>query len=167
MQPMDVHDYLIDQEGHDWSELLSDWGWLLPQEFTLWLVNRFGDLFLVLDDGSVHMLDVGSGTLERLADSRDAFADKIDESDNAAEWLMIPLVDACVSAGLTLGPGECYGFKHPPVLGGPYEVQNTEICDMAVHYSINGQTHHQIKDLPDGTQVNFKLGGDEPSAKES
>ena len=50
---MNVSDYLIDQEGKDWAELLSDWGILLPSSFTVWLVNRFGDVLAVFDDDRV------------------------------------------------------------------------------------------------------------------
>jgi hypothetical protein len=46
-------------------------------------MNRFGDLFVVFGDGTVHMLDVGAGTLNKLANSRDDFASKLDEGDNA------------------------------------------------------------------------------------
>jgi hypothetical protein len=68
---MDINDYLIDQTEKDWGALLRDWVPPLPSSFTLWLVNRFGDAFVVSDDdGSVHMLDVGGGTLARVADNR-------------------------------------------------------------------------------------------------
>ncbi len=86
----------------DWSSALSGWSWLVPPEFTLWLVNRFCDLFLVVPDGSVHILDVGSGILTRLADDRDDFSRRIDEGNNAADWLMIPLVDELAASGLSL-----------------------------------------------------------------
>ncbi|MEM1260851.1 MAG: DUF1851 domain-containing protein [Pseudomonadota bacterium] len=150
---MDVNDYLIDQAGHDWPTLLEDWSWLLPETFTLWLVNRFGDLFIVVDDGSVHMLDCGAGSITRLADDRDHFASLIGESDNAGNWLMIALVDDCVAAGLTLAGSEIYSYKTPPNLGGEYAVANTEIADLAVHFSVNGQLQERIKDLPVGTTI--------------
>ncbi len=97
---MSVHDYLIDHIGFDWAHLLSGWERLLPTEFTVWLMNRFGDLFLILPDGSVSMLDIGAGSLTKLAESRDEFSRKIDEGDNAEDWLMIPLVDRLVAAGI-------------------------------------------------------------------
>lgn len=114
---MDVSDYLIDHSNVDWAGVLSPWHWLLPEELTVWLMNRFGDLFIVLDDGSVHMFDVGGGTFERIAESRDGFRAEIDQGDNANLWLMVPLVDKLVAAGKSLRPGYCYSYITPPVLG--------------------------------------------------
>jgi hypothetical protein len=151
---MDINNYLIDQTEKDWGALLRDWVPPLPSSFTLWLVNRFGDAFVVSDDdGSVHMLDVGGGTLARVADNRAHFADLLDVDDNASDWLMIPLVDACREAGMSLQRGQCYGFKIPPVLGGKYEVANAEPTDLAVHYSFLADIYKQTKDLPDGTPI--------------
>jgi hypothetical protein len=150
---MNINDYLIDQAGYDWASLLRDWMPPLPQSFTLWLVNRFADTFVVFEDESVHMLDVGAGTLARLADNRDDFASKLDEGDNANIWLMIPLVDACREAGMTLPAGQCYGYKIPPCLGGQYELSNVELTDIAIHYSFLADIYRQTKDLPDGTPV--------------
>ena len=72
---MNLRDYLIDQAGKDWAQLLCDWAPPLPLSFTLWLVNRFGDAFVVTEDGAVSMLDVGAGSFERLADNRDHFSE--------------------------------------------------------------------------------------------
>ena len=148
-----INDYLIEQSGIDWPVVLSGWSWLLPSNFTLWIVNRFADLFLVLPDGSVHMLDVGVGVLNRVADSRDDFCIKIDEIENANEWLMIPLVDKLVAAGISLRPGHCYGFKVPPVLGGQYTVENVGPLPIGDYLTGYGSIHQQLRDVPDGTQV--------------
>jgi hypothetical protein len=82
------------------------WAELLPQTFTMWLVNRFGDAFIIAEDGSVHHLDITGGTLHRLADTRDQFALLMDVPQNANNWLMIPLVDHCVRLGMSLQPGQ-------------------------------------------------------------
>ena len=66
---MNIRNYLIDQGGKDWGELLSGWLGVLPASFTVWLVNGFGDVFAVFEDGSAHILDVGTGVMECLADS--------------------------------------------------------------------------------------------------
>ena len=117
------------------------------------MVNRFGDLFIVLDDGTVHMLDVGGATLKLVADDREHFGTIIDEGNNANDWLMIPLVDKCVAAGLHLSKGQIYSYQTPPILGGDYTVDNAEVCDLEVHFSVLGQIQNKVKDLPDGTTV--------------
>ncbi len=154
---MSIRDYLIDHRGLDWPSLFAEWTWLVPNEFTVWIMNRFGDLFLVFDDGSVHMLDVGGGCLVRVANSRDDFQTKVAEDDNANDWFMIPLIDRLLVAGMTLKQGECYSYKQPPVLGGDYTVENTCVLPIAEHYGAYGSIHNQIKDLPDGTQVVLKV----------
>jgi hypothetical protein len=148
---MNLRDYLIDQAGKDWARLLSDWAPPLPLDFTLWLVNRFGDAFVVTEDGAVSMLDVGAGSLQRLADNRDHFCELLDVDNNANVWLMIPLVDECVAAGMILAAHQCYGFKIPPVLGGKYQIDNVAPTDLAVHYGLLADIYRQTKDLPDGT----------------
>lgn len=70
--------YLIDQSGIDWSKKLASWFWLLPTKSTRWLVTRFADLFLVLPDGTVHMLEAGVGTLAKVSESREEFGTQID-----------------------------------------------------------------------------------------
>ena len=143
-----LSDYTLPIEGVDWNDLLASWAWLLPDDFTLWIVNRFGDLFLVVEDGAVHRMDVGCGSLEKLAESRDSFSNVIDEGDNANDWLMIPLVDELVAAGRTLGPGECYSYLQLPVLGGDYKVANTRVVTLADHYKTFGPLHERLKDSP-------------------
>ena len=150
-------DYIIDHQSLDWATILVDWDWLLPEEFSVWLMNRYGDLFLIFDDGSVHLLDIGAATIERLAESREDFSFKIDEDNNANDWLMIPLVDRLVEAGKTLQAGQCYSFVISPILGGEYSVENTAILSIGEHYSVYASIHQQIKDLPDGTQVVLKI----------
>jgi hypothetical protein len=155
--PMSVHDYLLDHSSADWAEVLRPWHWLLPGEFTIWLINRYGDIFFVLDDGTVHMFDVGGGTVKQIAGDRDNFMSLIDEDDNANQWFMIPLVDKLVAAGVVLEPGCCYGFRQPPVLGGDYTVANTVVIPIGKYFLGYARLHEQFKDLPDGTEVKVRL----------
>lgn len=152
-----LHDYLIEQGDLNWSAILAEWSWLLPPEFTLWLVNRFSDLFLVLPDGSVHMLEVGAGSLTRLADSREEFCAQMDEDDVAENRLLIPLVDNLVAQGVTLLPGQCYAFKIPPVLAGEYTVENVAPLSITDYLGAYASIHLQLRDVPDGAQVVLKL----------
>ena len=128
---------------------------------TIWFVNRFGDIFAALDDGSIHMLDVGGGTFKPIANSRDDFSIMLNEDSYANQWLMIPLIDSLVDAGKQLRHGYCYGYLQSPVLGGDYTVENTTVIPISEHYGLNASIHTQIKDLPDGSMVRLKVDNDE------
>jgi len=154
---MNIHDYLIDQTGLDWPSLLEEWRWLLPPRFSVWLFTRAGDLFIKLPDGSIHMLEVGSGELNRVADSRDDACAKIDTPGVADEWLMIPVVDQLVASGCVLGPGQCYSYNVLPVLGGSYKAEDRVLLPIREHFGAWGSLHRQIADLPDGTQVQIEV----------
>jgi hypothetical protein len=155
---MNLPDYLIDQEGYEWSKIVADWSWLLPSSFTIWMVNRFGDLFLVPDDGSVQFLDIGAGTISVLAPNKEAFYSLVDKGNNADNWFLISLTDSCVDAGLTLQFGQCYAFKVPPVLGGQYERENIEPGSLVVNHALLAQIHEQVRGLPDGATVDVVVG---------
>ena len=95
--------------------------------------------------------------MKKIAESRDDFANKLDEGDNANQWLMIPLIDRLVTSGLTLREGQCYSYKQPPVLGGDYSVENTCVLPIPEHFGAYASIHSQIKDMPDGTEVVIKV----------
>jgi hypothetical protein len=132
---MNIHDYILAGEGIEWRSLLSLWIPPLPEKFSLWFVNRFGDAFVATPDGSILQLDVGAGTCMIAARSRDEFARLLDLPAYRERWLRASIVDSCVRADIRLAPGECYGFKIPPVLKGTYEVSNLVPAKLDAHYS--------------------------------
>jgi hypothetical protein len=142
---MNIDEYLIDQSGRDWVAMLSGWSEILPASFTVWLVNRFGDVVAVLDDESVHLLDIGVGTFARVAGSRKRFAELMNIPKNANNWLAIPLVDRCAAAGLVLGPWQCYGYKIPPLLGGEYSAENVALVDLAENYGVLAEVWRRVR----------------------
>jgi len=154
---MNIHDYLIDQTGLDWPALLDEWRWLLPPKFTVWLLTRTGDLFIKLPDGSIHMLDVGSGELSRVADSREDACAKIDQPGVAEEWLMIPVVDQLVASGCVLGPGQCYSYKMLPILGGSYAPEGRALLPIREHFGAWGGLNRKVSDLPDGAEIQIEV----------
>jgi hypothetical protein len=96
---VNVNDYLIEQARWDWQIMFAGWAEILPDTFTIWLVNRFAEVFFIAEDGSIHFLDITGGTLDRVADSREDFAVLMDVPDNANNWLMVPVVDECGHSG--------------------------------------------------------------------
>lgn len=154
---MNIHNYLIAHENCDWATMLRHWHWRLPPKFKVWLVNRFGDLFLILPNNSVQRLDIGTGTLSKVAENRDEFSRMADDPEKINDWFLIPVVDQLVASGKTLKPGECYCYRMLPILGGGYTVADFEVKDLAYVYAAFGPIHEKIKDLPDGTNIEFEV----------
>lgn len=149
-----LSDYLLDQEGYAWGELLAPYTPPLPSSFTLFIATRFLDFFLTYQDGSIHWLDTSGVSITKVAGSRSEFEARIETE--YANWLSVPLVDEAVARGLILGPGQCYSFKIPPFLGGAYEIDNVEVSDLDVALTLLGQLFQQTKDLPDGTPITVR-----------
>ena len=154
---MNIHAYLIEHRGFDWRKLCANWHWRLPGKFTVWMMNRFGDLFIKMDDGRILCLRLEDGSLECLAQTKDEFCTKLDDEEIANDWLLIPLVDSLVAAGKILKEGECYAFVQLPLLGGEYDVGNIVVRTVEFQYAALGPIHEQLKDVPDGTSVSFKF----------
>jgi hypothetical protein len=134
--------------------VLDDWRWLIGPSLKLWHVTKAGDAFLRDPvNGSVHFLDLVSGTVERIAESECDFEAKIATREHAQRWLMPDVVNGQAMLGVRPGMNQCLSFKKPPVLGRELEPDNFETCDVLVHFSITGQIHRQVKDLPSGTKI--------------
>ena len=145
------------------EELLSDWRWLIDDAYSPLLMTAFGDLFLKSETGGVYFLDLVSGEFNRVAATVNEFETLLRNPEKVEEWLMPDLVMSLREQGMTLEDRECYGYKIPPVLGGEISVENVEPSDLAVYFSILGQIHHQVHDLPPGTPITgFTVDGEEP-----
>ncbi len=154
---MQLEDYLIDPTSYNWNAIVKTWKWLLPETFEIWLVNRFGDLFMVLADGSVHWLQTDSGNLVMLAASEKDFEFLIRQGDNFNQWFLASLVDHLVAHQITLAPGQCYGYIALPRLGGAYDLNNIRPISMAEYLSFLGKIYDQLRHYPDGTNVEIKI----------
>ena len=151
----DIRDYLLEHAAWDWAALLQHWTWLVPAKFAPWMVNRFGDVIMTLPDGSIHHLDVGNGSIERVADNREAFSSLCDDPEQANFFLMIPLVDQLVAAGRVLERGHCYSYRVAPAFGGTYTLDNVVVKAVPDHFDAFGPLHMLTKDVPDGTRIEF------------
>ncbi len=154
---MQIQDYLVDQTGLNWESLLDEWGWLLPSSFRVWLLTRAGDLFIVVPDGQVQMLDVGAGTLQQVAPTFEQFCDQLEKPTMADKYLMIPIVDALLKAGVVLGPEQCYSYRELPAFGGTYGAENRMPFPIREHFGGWGAVHRQIADASDGSAVQLEI----------
>jgi len=150
------NDLTVNFEHLDRSKILEDWKWLIGSSLPI-LITSVGDAFLQNESGEIFWLITGSAEFEKVADTPDEFKSKLEDNEIVHEWFLIPVVAQLKGQGILLESGKLYGFKKLPVLGGQYEADNFELTDIEVHFAMSGQMNYQIKDLPDGTKVNFEL----------
>ena len=149
-----LNDLTVNFSHLDREAILEDWRWLIGAQKQPILISAIGDAFLQdPEDGGIHLLDVGSGTLEPIAASVSEFQELLRDTEFVTNVLVPQIVVETRNAGKPLGPGEVYSFEHPPVLGGEYSAENMVPTDILVHFSIMGQIHRQVKDLPPGTPI--------------
>jgi hypothetical protein len=148
-----VNDYFAETSVSG-DEILADWRWLIGPKAQLCHVTKAGDAILRDPaDGSIHFLDTIAGMVQRIARDESDFNSLVTANANAEKWLMREIVNGQAVLGMRPGRDECLSFQHPPALGGELHPDNIEVCNISVHFSIAGQIHRQIKDLPPGTPI--------------
>jgi len=153
---INLNDLTVNFNNIPGNKLTEDWTWLIGTDKTPILVSVIGDMFLQDDHNKIYWLDVGRGILELVSEGIKDFEEKLKDIEQVNEWLMIDLTTELLS-DKKLMEGQLYSYKKLPIIGGDYSVDNFEPMDIEVHFSFAGQIHKQIKDLPDGTNVGFKI----------
>jgi Domain of unknown function (DUF1851) len=149
-----LSDLTVNIDDLDSERLLDDWRWLIGPSKRLVLVSAIGDAFLQDDgDGSIHLLDTAAGSCSLVAQDAGEFRSLLADSAWVTDNLAALVIADFLGNDLRLERGEIYSWKRPPVLGGEYELANAETSDIAVHFSITGQIHQQVRDLPAGTPI--------------
>jgi len=144
---------VIDFTEIDNNEIIKNWIWLIGEDKSPIMISCIGDMFLEGTGGKVYWLNVGDGTIEEVANSKEEFLSKMNESEISANWFMFGLVSEIYDSGLTPKPGKLFSYKVPPVVGGEYVPDNFEIKDIIEHFDFSGDLHKKIKDLPEGTPI--------------
>lgn len=146
-------DFFIDANSLNLTELLTEWRWLVPDDYQPFAVSALGDMFLRVSNGQVYWLDTVRGSLDQVASSLDEYQQLLRTEEKAYQWFSVNLIAALKSKGIIPGPDQCYSFKHFPILGGAVDPSNIELTNVYVHFGMLGEIHKQVKDLPPGTKI--------------
>ncbi len=151
---MTLDDLIAPFTSDQQATVLSDWTWLTGDDKAPILLTASGNAFLQsAADGSVHELDTAEGWTKPLFGTVDELREKLTDRDFVAEHFHVQFVGELRAAGKLLQPGQVYSYKTPLVLGGSTDIENVEVCDLEVHFSVSGQIFRQVRDLPAGTQI--------------
>ena len=136
------------------DQLLSDWAWMVGSSRLPILLTASGDAFLQdKANGSISVLDVAAGELIPVAKSLGEFQRLLADRTFVLNHFAVEMVSDLRRSGRLLGPGQIYSFRKPPILGGEYTLENIEVTDIEVHFSIAGQLHKQVHGRAPGTPV--------------
>lgn len=153
----DYNTYIIPLDDIDLSGILKTWIWLTGEDKTVIALTKSGDALLKDNDNKLHFLNTSVGELTMICENYlDFGAGKLD-NDAYEEILLQNLVDELEKSGKVLKPKQVYAFYKLPLIGGDYNKENVYALDVYEHYSLTGEMHFQLKDLPDGTKVKFKV----------
>jgi hypothetical protein len=149
--------YILPVGRPDWTELLTDWQPLIPQQSLPWLLTKFGEAFFCQPDGKVGMLQVSGFQYQLVAKDKTDFQEWLVDPDKMADWFIAPLVDRLEAAGRHLQSEQCYSFIKPLALGGALTLENVMTIPIREHFCLWGEVFRQTKDVPDGGQVVLKF----------
>ena len=135
------------------KDILQNWKWLLKADYEVFKISTFGDLFLSNKKGEIFILQTDFANLKQIALNSQEFYNSCHKQGNLQDWFMIDLVSYMKQSNVALKSGHVFSYKKPPVLGGNYEPENFEQTLIEVHFSLLGQLHEKVKDLPDGTPI--------------
>jgi hypothetical protein len=139
-------DCYINVTGIDTSALLQDWRWLIgPDDLVLFQATGIGDLFLKNASGHVFFLDAKEGEFTQIASSEQDLLEKLKARENRERWLRPTFIQLAGFGRPPLKPGQCWGWKIPPFLGGKIATENAEPSDLLAYHSILGQLYRQAR----------------------
>jgi hypothetical protein len=141
---------------------LESWQWINIGAKVPLFTSPFGDVVFRAGDG-FWWLDTLEGSLARTWASADALKADLASASGQDRYLLAGLALGAERRGLIPAPGQVYGFKTPPVLGGALDLDNVETIDFVVGLNIAGQLHDQVRKLPTGTPISgFTISGESP-----
>jgi hypothetical protein len=139
------------------AALRAHWAWQLGDDWEPLMFSVIGDVFLEQREGTIWWLSTAMGTLERVAESRDAFHQHLD-TERADEWFLPGLVDVLHDQGQVPGPGQCYAYAILPVFAeGSFSAENMHPADARAYFASTGDIHRKIRDLKDGDRVPLEI----------
>lgn len=92
-----------------------------------------------------------------MAENEVAFRDAL-ATELADEWFMPGLVTLLHEAGKRREDGECFTYAIYPLFAEcRYEVWNFAVVPAREHFSLSGDLHRQMSELPDGAHVRLSV----------
>ena len=138
--------------------IISDsWGWTGIKPDKIIGENHFGNLMIKDVEGKFWRICPEDLYCEVIAQSKDELDIISKDPEFLEDWYMKNLVYQAEEKFGELEEGKKFCFAIPGSLGGEYGITNIKTAPLTEIIGFSGDVANQIKDLPDGSQVNFEF----------
>jgi hypothetical protein len=120
-------------------------------------VNKFGNVIFTDQRGQYWRICPEELECKVIAESADAYRRLEQDPEFRLDWEMARLVEAAEAKYGSQPVHQCFCLKIPGALGGPYEIGNIGTLRIGELIRFSGDVAEQIKDLPSGSKVEFKI----------
>jgi len=139
------------------KEVKKSWGWVGIDPIEVVAENDFGNLILKDSKDKFWRMCPEDVYCEIIANSIEEYNELVKDLDFNEDWFMESIV---AEAKKRLGPlkeGYKYYLVIPGILGGEYSGSNIQSVPFYEVIRYSGDIGLQVKDLPDGAEVNLKV----------
>jgi hypothetical protein len=133
------------------------WGWIGLEPAEVVAANAFGNLIVRAADTVYWRICPEEWSCEPICENADEYAKLTKDDEFRDDWEMKPLADVARDKFGQLTEGRCYCLKIPAVLGGEYDADNFGTIALDELIAFSGDMANQIKDLPDGAEIELKV----------
>lgn len=137
--------------------ILQFWGWTGLKPAEIIGTNSFGNMIVRDHSDRFWRICPEELSCEPIAENREKLVELSQDEEFVLDWEMHQLVDLARGALGDPEADQCYCLKIPAVLGGEYSAVNFGTISVSELISFAGRITEQIKDLPDGSKIDFKF----------
>ena len=139
------------------KEIRESWGWVGIQPEEVVGENDFGNLMIKDIEGRYWRLCPEDVYCQIIAQNREELDKLSSDQEFLEDWYMQALVEKAKEYLGPLTDGRKYCLAIPGVMGGEYDISNIKTVPLIELIHFSGDIANQIKDLPDGAQVQLKV----------
>lgn len=138
------------------DEVKEAWGWTGIEPTEIVTENEFGNLIIRDSGNKFWRLCPEDVYCEVIADSIEAYNKLIIDAEFLNDWNMAVMVDEATTKLGVLKEGYKFYLVIPGILNGEYSGDNIKTASFDKIIRWSGDLGKQIKDLPEGSEVNLK-----------
>lgn len=139
------------------EDICEAWGWMGVESAEVVAINKFGNVIFTDQSGRYWRICPEELECKVIAESEDSYRRRQNDPDFKQDWEMMRLVEMAEAKYGAQPVHRCFCLKIPGALGGAYEIENIRTVRIGELVRFAGDVANQIKDLPTGSKVEFKI----------